>query len=163
MKLTKTKELLEQISQMEIPVSDTMKGKLVHQTFRNKLTSQLKQTLYEDFAESLLEEGYIIPYLIKEGVILEIPNESIANSLGPDDLGSGALSIEFDIAIKGLETDATELANEFEWKKQLDAQKAIQKEKERKVSFAKQQAIREAKAKRTNKMQELVNQIGAKG
>lgn len=162
MKLTRVKNLLNEISQMELPISDTLKGKLVHQTTRNNLTNQLKEALYEDFAEELLQDGEIIPYLIKEGVILEVPNASVANAIGPNDMGSGALSIEFGIAIKGLDVDANELASEFDFKKQLDAQKKAQTEKIKAAQIEKSKVAREQKKKARDRVQALVDQIAEK-
>lgn len=162
MKLTNFENLIYEISKMELPISNTLKGKLIHQTFRNKLTSQLKEALYTDCAEDLLEKGEVIPYLVKEGIILEIPNESIANALGPHDLGSGALSIEISVAIKGLDTDAATIADNFNFEKEIKAQNEEKRAKERKKEFEKKQAIREAKAKCKSKVQELIDQLGTK-
>lgn len=160
MKLTKTEELLNKICEMEIPISDTLKGKLVHQTFRNKLTTQLKEALYEDFAEALLAEGQILPYLTKDGVIVEVPNESVADNISPNDLGSGAISIEFSVTIKSLDTDANELAEEYNFKKRSDAAKAEKAAKEKQAKIDRDRKAREAKDKKRAKLEELVSQIG---
>lgn len=160
MQLTKTKELLDKIMEMQIPISDTMKGKLVHQTFRNKLTLQLKEALYEDFSNTLLSEGTILPYLTKEGVIVEVPNASVADNITPDDLGSGAISIEFSVTIKSLDTDANELAEEYNFKKRSDAAKAEKAAKEKQAKIERDRKIREARDKKRAKLEELVNQIG---
>lgn len=160
MKLTKTEELLNKICEMEIPISDTLKGKLVHQTFRNKLTTQLKETLYEDFADALLAEGRILPYLTKDGVIVEVPNESVADNVSPNDLGSGAISIEFSVTIKSLDTDANELAEEHNFKKRSDAAKAEKAAKEKQAKIERDRKMREAKEKKRAKLEELVEQIG---
>lgn len=152
MKLTKTKELLDKICEMEIPVSETLKGKLVHQTFRNKLTTQIKETIYEDLADSLLSEGNILPYLTKEGVILEVPNESVANSMLPDDLGSGAISIELSVTIKSLDTDANELADEYNFAKQQAAEKARKAEKDKQAKIERDRKARELKDKKKAKL-----------
>lgn len=160
MQLTKTKELLDKIISMDIPVSDTLKGKLVQQTFRNKLTTQLKETLYVDLADYLLSDGTILPYLTKEGVIIEVPNESIADSMGPNDLGSGALSIEFSITIKSLDTDANELAEDYSIKKRNDAAKAEKAAKEKQAKIERDRKMRELKERKKAKLEELVEQIG---
>lgn len=156
MKLTKTKALLDKICGMEIPISDTLKGKLVHQTFRNKLTVQLKETLYEDFAESLLAEGNILPYLTKDGVILELPNETVADNISPDDLGSGAISIEFSITIKSLDTDANELAEEYNFVKQQAAEKARKAEKDKQAKIERDRKAREFKERKKAKLEEAM-------
>ena len=160
MQLTKTKELLDKIMEMEIPISDTMKGKLVQQTFRNKLTAQLKEALYTDFADALLGGDAILPYLTKEGVIVEVPNESVADNMSPDDLGSGAISIEFSVTIKNLNTDANELAEEYNFKKRSDAAKAEKAAKEKQAKIDRDRKMREAKDKKRAKLEELVSQIG---
>lgn len=162
MKLTKTRELLEQIMKLDIPISNTTKGKQVHQTYRNNLTAKLTEMLYEDCANSLLGENDIIPYLTKNAVILEIPNPVIADSLDKDDLGSGALSIELGFTIKNLETDASELADEYEFKKQLDAQKAEKKEKEKLAKMERDKKARELKERKKNQMAEMVASITEK-
>lgn len=156
MKLTKTKELLDKICEMEIPISDTLKGKLVHQTFRNKLTTQLKETLYEDFAESLLTEGTILPYLTKDGVILELPNDTVADNISPDDLGSGAISIEFSVTIKSLDTDANELAEEYNFVKQQAAEKARKAEKDKQAKIERDRKAREFKERKKAKLEEAM-------
>ena len=162
MKLTRTKELLEKIMTLEIPISNTSKGKQVHQTYRNNLTAKLNEALYEDCAESLLGDSDILPYLVKGGVILEVPNVGIADSLDKNDLGSGAISIELSITIKSLETDANELANEYDFKKQLDIQKAEKKEKDKLAKIERDKKARELKERKKNKMLEMVNSITEK-
>jgi hypothetical protein len=116
MQLKEFTNLLLDMQEMEMPISDTTKGKQVQQTFRNNLTSKLLEALYKDCEQSFLGETDIIPYLIKGGVILEVPNASVADSLGENDLGSGALSIELNVTIKNLDTDAQELADDYAFK-----------------------------------------------
>ena len=123
MELKEFTNLLLEMQEMEMPISDTTKGKQVQQTYRNNLTAKLLEALYKDCEQGFLGETDIIPYLIKGGVILEVPNSSVADSLTANDLGSGALSIELNVTIKSLETDAQELADDYVFKLEADKQK----------------------------------------
>ena len=157
MQLTKTKELLNSICDMEMPISNTMKGKQIHQTFRNNLTARIKSAFYEDCMQAMAndEEG-IFPYLTREGVIIEIPNSSVADCLDANDLGSGAISLEVKFAIKGLDCDANELADEYSFKLAQDAAKAEKAEREKQAKIERDRKTREMREKKRQRLEDAV-------
>lgn len=159
MQLKEFTNLLLDMQEMEMPISDTTKGKQVQQTFRNNLTSKLLEALYKDCEQSFLGETDIIPYLIKGGVILEVPNASVADSLGENDLGSGALSIELNVTIKNLDTDAQELADDYAFKLESDKQKKEKAEKEKQIQIEKTRKLRELKQRKRDKLAEAIEAI----
>ena len=115
MALKNTLEFLERITQFDIPISNTTRGEQIHQTYRNKLTVQLKEALYQDCVKMFENnELGIIPYLTKEGVILEIPNVSIADNTDPNTC-NGAISLEWSFTFKNLEYDAQTFSDEYEF------------------------------------------------
>ena len=134
MHLPRTKTLLAHIQSLDIPISNTSRGEQIHQTFRNQLTAELRTALYEDLMESFQDDSNgILPYLIKEGVILEIPNSSVADNTDPDTC-NGAISIEMSFTFKGLDYDAPEAAAEYDFlqqKKRRDAEEAAKKKEEK--------------------------------
>jgi len=151
MHLPRTKSMLEKIQGLDIPISNTTRGEQIHQTFRNQLTAELRNTLYEDLMESFADDTTgILPYLIKEGVILEIPNASVADNTDPD-LCNGAISIEMSFTFKGLDFDAPEAAAEFDFlqeKKRRDAEEAAKKKEEKTRRDEAARAARAAKRRR---------------
>lgn len=158
MKIEKTYQLLREVQDMEIPTSNTIKGKQVHQTFRNALTTKIKQAFYADCMQELTDdEGGLFPYLTKDGVIIEIPNASIADALDAEDLGSGALSLEIKFAIKNLECDANELADEYNFKLAQEAERAAKNERDKQIRIERERKSREMREKKKTKLYESVN------
>lgn len=163
MELKEFTNLLLEMQEMEMPISDTTKGKQVQQTYRNNLTAKLLEALYKDCEQGFLGETDIIPYLIKGGVILEVPNSSVADSLTANDLGSGALSIELNVTIKSLETDAQELADDYAFKLEADKQKKEKAEKEKQIQIEKTRKMRELKQRQKAKLSEAIAAIKERG
>ena len=163
MTLNEFTKLLFDMQEMEMPISDTTKGKQVQQTYRNNLTAKLIEALYKDCEQSFLGETDIIPYLIKGGVILEVPNSGVADSLGENDLGSGALSIELNVTIKSLETDAQELADDYSFKLEKDRQRKEKDEREKQLKIEKTKKMRELKEKQRIKLNEAIAAIKERG
>lgn len=151
MHLPRVKELLTKIQALDIPISNTTRGEQIHQTYRNQLTAELRTALYEDLMDSLRDDSDgILPYLIKEGVILEIPNASVADNTDPD-VCNGAISIEMSFTFKGLDFDAPEAAAEFDFlqqKKRREAEEAAKKKEEKIRRDEAARAARAAKRKR---------------
>ena len=156
MKIEKTYQLLQEIQKMDMPISNTIKGKQIHQTFRNNLTAKIKQMFYEDCMQSMAngDEG-IFPYLAKDGVIIEIPNASVVDCLEADDLGSGAISLEIKFAIKNLDCDANELADEYSFKLAQDAERAAKAEKDKQAKIERDRKNRELREKKKQKMYDM--------
>lgn len=159
MQLKEFTDLLLDIQEMEMPISETTKGKQVQQTFRNNLTNKLLEALYKDCEQNFLGDTDIIPYLIKGGVILEVPNASVADSLGENDLGSGALSIELNVTIKNLDADAKELADDYAFKLEVDRQKKEKAEKDKQIQIEKTRQLRALKQRKHDKLAEAIEAI----
>lgn len=144
MNLKKTKAFLEQMLTMDIPVSNTTRGEQIQQTFRNNLTRQLKEVLFEDCSETFPLDGSadIIAYRTKEGVVIEIPNSSVADNI-TNEYGSGAISLELKFAIKGLEYNAVDMAEEFDIHQRQKAEEAKLAEEKKQAKIAKDRKARE--------------------
>lgn len=147
-KLTNTATALEALKEVAIKVSQTQKGDCIHQTQRNKILAQLRDALFADVSTAFPPSANaqdIVAYYTDDGIILEIPNESVCDSLTSVD-GSGAISVEIGFTIKSLEYNAKDEAEahavkvaEKEAKAKADAEKKAKK-------MAKDKANREAKA-----------------
>ena len=85
-----------------------------------------------------------------------MPNETVADNISPDDLGSGAISIEFSITIKSLDTDANELAEEYNFVKQQAAEKARKAEKDKQAKIERDRKAREFKERKKAKLEEAM-------
>ena len=150
MHLKKTREFLEKMITMDMPVSNTARGEQIQQTFRNNLTAQLKEIMFEDCAECFPADGDIIAYNTKDGVVLEIPNSSVADNI-TNSFGSGAISIEFKFTIKGLDYNAAEMADDYavlQKAKAATAKENERKKQEKMEKDSKSRAAREAKRAR---------------
>ena len=89
--------LLAEVATETFKVTTTSGGKeKVQQTQRNALRARFLDALGADLAEIFEGSGRV-----KDG----IPNESIASGISRDSIGSGALTIQFDVTIKDLDTD----------------------------------------------------------
>lgn len=160
MQLKNTKTLLEKISTLDIPISNTSRGELVQQTYRNNLTNEIKAALFEDCLESFpIDKDGIVPFRTKEGVILEIPNASIADKI-TNEFGSGALSIEVKFTIKGLEYNAAEMAEDYDLSVQAKEEKAIEQERKKQEKIKRDRANREARELKRARMVEAMFREG---
>lgn len=93
--------LLAEVATETFKVTTTSGGKeKVQQTQRNALRARFLDALGADLAEIFEGSGRV-----KDGILIEIPNESIASGISRDSIGSGALTIQFDVTIKDLDTD----------------------------------------------------------
>ena len=156
MQLKRVNALLDELKTLEVPISNTTRGEQIQQTYRNKLTAKLKEALFEDMLETIpvTDSGSdIVPFITKDGVILEVPNESVANGI-VNDLGSGAISIEMKFTIKGLEYNASEESEYYDAKLAEKAEKAKETERKKNEKIAKDRKMRE---EREAKRARLVN------
>lgn len=155
MQLKNTRAFLEALGEMEMPITNTTRGEQIQQTFRNNLTAQLKETLFEDCSESFPADdpSGIMAYRVKEGVILEIPNGSIADGI-TNEYGSGAISIEIKFTIKGLEYNAADYAEEYDIIQKDKAIKAAETERKKNEKIKRDRAAREARELKRAKLLE---------
>ena len=160
MQLTQVENLLNEIMEMEIPISNTTRGETIHQTFRNKLTKQLKEALFEDCMASFpaTDSESIIPYLTKDGVILELPNASVADGM-TNDIGSGAISIEVKFTIKGLEYNAADESEDYDLKLLQKQREEEEREKKKADKIARDRKAREARELKRTKMLEAATRF----
>ena len=155
MKLTRVQELLHELMEADIPISNTSRGEQIHQTRRNEITKRLKEALFEDCLVSFsneTEEG-IVPYLTKDGVILELPNASIADGI-TNDFGSGAISIEMRFTIKSLEYNAADESEDYDLKEIQKQKDKEDREKKKADKIARDRKAREARELKRAKMLE---------
>lgn len=162
MKLENVMSLLNELKELEVPISNTTRGEQIQQTYRNKFTARLREALFEDALTTLpvTDSGNdIVPFLTKDGVILEVPNESIANGI-TNEMGSGAISIEMSFTIKGLEYNAADESEDYDLKLAEKAEKAKEAERKKNEKIARDKKLREeremkrAKLMRASKIEE---------
>ena len=142
MQLTRVKALLEDLMELEVPISNTTRGEQIQQTYRNKFTAKLREALFEDCKESFADGNDIMPFITKDGVILEVPNETVANNM-ENDIGSGAISIEMSFTIKGLEYNASDESDNYALDLEEKAAKKRAEEKKKADKIAKDRKARE--------------------
>lgn len=100
--MQKLKDFLESIKTRPLRITKAKNGEQLQQTDRNKLKADLLETLLETLAE-------ITPfvYRTKEGILLELENESVANGISADSEGSGAITVAIDCKFMSLDTNAS--------------------------------------------------------
>ena len=164
MKLENVMKLLNELKELEIPISNTTRGEQIQQTYRNKFTARLREALFEDALATLpvTDSGNdVVPFLTKDGVILEVPNESIANGI-TNDLGSGAISIEMKFTIKGLEYNAADESEDYEISVEEKRQKALDAEKKKADKIARDRKAREEREAKRARIAEASGRITRK-
>lgn len=132
-------ELIVELKNRDFKITKTAKGiEQLQQTQRNNLKAELVSALFAD-----LQKHYEYAYRTKDGIMLEIANDSIANNLTNEN-GSGAITITLDIKVNDLETNAENESADYEI---TLAEKAEKKAKAEKVKADK---IERDKARRQN-------------
>ena len=112
---------------------------VIHQTQRNELGALLRTALAKDFLTLFpptnSSANDVVAYLTADGTILEIPNKSIRDKITNAD-GSGAISVEISVSVKGLEYNAADASDAYQVDLADKAAKAQAKaeEKARKVT-----------------------------
>ena len=156
MQLKNTRNFLEKMITMDMPISNTTRGEQIQQTFRNNLTNQLKEVLFDDCLESFPANNStgILSYRTKDGVVLEIPNSSVADNI-TNEFGSGAISIELKFTIKGLEYNAEEMAEEYDIGLREKAAKAKETERKKQEKIERDRKAREARELKRAKLVEM--------
>ena len=147
---TNTQNALNSIKGITVKVSQTKNGEAIHQTMRNKIGSVLREALYADlkniFPMSDNSED-IVAYLTADGIILEVPNESVKDTITNVN-GSGAISLEIGFTVKSLEYNAQDMSEAYaiDVAEKEAKRKATEEKKAKKIATDK--ANREAKAKK---------------
>lgn len=108
---------IESVKEGEYRVTVTKSGgEQIHQTERNQIGALLRNALSRDLAvlfPASDESGAVVAYVTADGAILEIPNESICNKVSNPD-GSGAISVEFSVKVKGLDYNAKDASDAYQ-------------------------------------------------
>ena len=103
-----TNTVLNALKGTTVKVSQTKNGETIHQTMRNKIGALLREALFADLKEifpASTNPEDIVAYLTADGIILEIPNESVKDTI-TNVSGSGAITLEIGFAVKSLEYNA---------------------------------------------------------
>lgn len=127
--LTNTIETLNAIKEMTIKISNTKSGECIHQTQRNQIGAMLRSALIKDLAEIFPPSenaDAIVAYHTKDGLVLEIPNSSVADNM-TNTCGSGAITVNLDYIVKSLEYNAKDESEAYE----IDLADKIAKERKK--------------------------------
>ena len=121
-------KVIESVKEREFDITDNSKGKNLQQTQRNNLKAELLSAIFAD-----IKAKYEYTFISKDGVLIEIENNTVADNISPEDNGSGAITVVLDLTIKSLDTNATELADDYAHelaeKEKAKAKKAEEKAK----------------------------------
>ena len=112
---TTTREALEAVQAATVQISQTKNGEAIQQAQRNKLGAALREALFHDLSAifpATEEAGAIVAYLTGDGIVLEVPNDSVSDHL-TSAVGSGAISIEIGFSIKSLEYNAKDASDAY--------------------------------------------------
>lgn len=112
------KALLEQVGTETFRVTTTANGvEKIQQTERNTLRTRIMEALALD-----LQEAFEYVGRNEDGVLLEVANQSIANGISRDSVGSGAITLAFDVKVKDLDTDLEYLTEVYTENQAVKAQ-----------------------------------------
>ena len=143
-----TEMALNALKGTTIKISNTKNGEAIHQTMRNKIGAVLREALFKDLAEIFpITENTedIVAYLTADGIILEIPNESVLNGISNVN-GSGAISLEIGFTVKSLEYNARDSAEAYEVDLAEKAMKEKAKAEQKAKKIARDEAYRKEQA-----------------
>ena len=147
--LTNTITALNSIKDLNIKISATKNGECIHQTQRNAIGALLREAIVEDFVKIFpISDNAedIVAYLTADGLVLEIPNESVKDNITEVD-GSGAITVELGFTVKGLRYNAQDASEAYKVEvAEKEAKKKAAAEKKAK-DIAKDKAKREARGK----------------
>ena len=113
------KNLMTEIKKQKLSVSKTG---LIKQNERNTMKSDLIMALMKDLPQN------IVVGKMKEGIVLEIPNDN-----------EGAIPMVLDIKIKNINFDTITSVEAYEKDKDEKAKKALERKKDQKASYNSQQ------------------------
>lgn len=115
--------LFQDIENRTFRVTTTASGKeKLQQTERNGLRAELMDKLLADLAES----GYRVARG-KDGVLVEIPNGSVADGVSRNSIGSGAITLAFEVKVKDLDSELEYLADEYTEHQEEQARKEAER------------------------------------
>lgn len=125
------RKLIDEVGAENYRVTTTANGvEKIQQTERNALRARIMQALQDD-----LSAVFEIVGRNEDGVLIEIPNASIANGISQNSIGSGAITIAIDIKVKDLDADLevlTEMYAEVQANKaQAKAERAAKAKRKR--------------------------------
>jgi hypothetical protein len=115
MNFTNTNTALSALKGADIKISQTKNGEAIHQTTRNKIGAILRNALFADLKEIFPVTDNaedIVCYLTADGIILEVPNESVKDGVTNPN-GSGAISLEIGFTVKSLEYNARDMSDAY--------------------------------------------------
>ena len=144
---TNTQTALNALKQSTIKISQTKTGEAIQQTQRNNIGAILRSALFEDLAKVFPisdNPNDIVAYLTADGIVLEIPNESVADGVSSV-TASGAISLEIGFTVKSLEYNAKDESEAYAVKVAEKAANAKLKAEQKAKNIAKDQAKRNAK------------------
>lgn len=133
------KQFLESIKTRPLRITKAKTGEQVQQTDRNQLKADIVQALME-----LLQGATDFVYRTKDGVLIELENDSVANGI-TNELGSGAITVAIDCKIMSLETNATDESECYQEQQAEKLAKAQEKAKEKASKIARDNASRKKK------------------
>ena len=121
----------------------------IQQTERNALKASLVSALFADLSALYPitgENNEIVAYPIDGDVVIEIPNESIADKVATVE-GSGAITISLSVKVNGLDYDARNAYEDYQAKVAEKAEKKKAEAAKKAKKIAADKAARAAKAK----------------
>ena len=132
--------LIVELKNRELKITTNNKGvEQLQQTQRNNLKAELVGALFQDIASK-----YDYAYRVKDGIMLEIANDSIADNI-KNEIGSGAISITIDIKVNDLETNAENESESYNISVAEKLEKKAKVEKSKAEKIARDKAERQAK------------------
>jgi hypothetical protein len=134
-------ELIERLKTQTFRISNNKNGEEIQQAERNALKTTLNNALFAD-----IKESYPYVYQSKEGILLEIANDSIADNLTSEE-GSGAITVCIDIKVKGLDMNAEETSKEYTEELEMKARKKQAESEKKKEKIERDKATRALKKK----------------
>lgn len=146
---TNVSTVLNELKTKAVKISNTTKGECIHQTTRNAIGAELRSALFADLSAIFpISENAedIVAYLTEDGVVLEVPNESVKDNITNAD-GSGAITLEIGFTVKSLEYNAQDKSEAYKIDLAEKEAKAKANAEKKAKQIAKDKAMREAKAK----------------
>ena len=147
MNFTNTNTALTALKGAEIKISQTKNGEAIHQTTRNKIGAILRNALFSDLNEIFpISDNAedIVCYLTADGIILEVPNESVKDGVTNAN-GSGAISLEIGFTVKSLEYNARDMSDAYAVEVAEKEAKKREADEKKAKKIAKDTATRKAK------------------
>ena len=140
------KDLITELKTKSLRISTTKtKNGEVLEKIQQTDSNNLKKLVMDAIAQDIKEEVTDYIYKVEKGYVLEIENDSIADGITNED-GSGAISVELQAIIKGLDYNAMDESADYADRQEEKAEKAKIKAEEKARKIQSDTAAR-AKAK----------------